>query len=76
MPSEVFLSFKNWNFFTITKNSLFLIDFSNDDPLNNLSIQLSQFPKTKWVFYYVAQVRSFGFFSSWSKNILQELSNC
>jgi len=56
MPSEVFLSFKNWNFFTITKNPLFLIDFSNDDMLNDLAIQLSQFPKTKWVFYYVAQM--------------------
>jgi hypothetical protein len=56
VPTKVFLSFKNWNFLSITKNPLFLLDFSDDNIMNDLAVQLNLFPQTKSGFYYLAQM--------------------
>lgn len=55
-PSKIFLSFKNIHFFNNHTNPLFLLDFSNDSQLDDLTIQLSKFDTTKRLFFYLTQM--------------------
>ena len=55
-PSKIFLSFKNLHFFNSYQNPLFVLDFSNDSQLSDLTIQLSKFDITKGLFFYLTQM--------------------
>ena len=56
IPTNVYLSFKNYNFLSAPDNVLFILDFSNDNQLNDFAIQLGRFKETKWLFHYLAQM--------------------
>ena len=56
IPTNVYLSFKNYNFLSAPDNVLFILGFSNDNQLNDFAIQLGRFKETKWLFNYLAQM--------------------
>jgi len=56
IPTNVYLSFKNYNFLSDPDNVLFILDVSNDGQLNDFAIQLGRFKETKWLFHYLAQM--------------------
>jgi len=56
IPTNVYLSFKNYNFLSAPDNVLFILDFSNDNQLNDLAVQLGRFKQTKWLFHYLVQM--------------------
>ncbi len=55
-PSEIFVSFKYFNNFNNYQNPLVILDFSNDDQLNDLAIQFGKFDATKGLFFYLTQM--------------------
>ena len=55
IPTQVYLSVKNYNFLNASDNALFILDFSNDNQLHDFAIQLGRFKETKWLFHYLAQ---------------------
>ena len=56
IPSNVYLSVKNWDFLGIQNNALFVLDFSNDNKLNDFAVQLGQFNQTRHLFRYEFQL--------------------
>ena len=56
IPSNVYLSVKNYDFLGIQKNALFVLDFSSDTKLNDFAVQLGQFNQTRHLFHYEFQL--------------------
>lgn len=56
IPTQVYLAFKNYNFLNASDNPLFILDFSNDNQLNDFAVQLGRFKETNWLFHYLAQM--------------------
>jgi hypothetical protein len=56
IPSNVYLSVKNYDFLGIQKNALFVLDFSSNTKLNDFAFQLGQFNQTRHLFHYEFQL--------------------
>ena len=56
IPSNVYLSAKNYDFLGIQKDALFVLDFSSNTKLNDFAVQLGQFNQTRHLFHYEFQL--------------------
>ena len=56
VANSVYFSFNNYNFWDVSNNALFSLDFTNDNQLSEFAVQLSKFKETRWLFHYLAQM--------------------
>ena len=56
IPSNVYLSAKNYDFLGIQKDALFVLDFSSNTTLTDFAIQLGQFNQTRDLLHYEFQL--------------------